>query len=68
MLKNQNTDAEISRAISYEIIDPVMKTIHEEGCHDIMGLSSTEVEGMIFFLTGLCHINWNKNDRISSGV
>jgi hypothetical protein len=35
-----------------------MSLIESEGCNDIMGLSSTEIEGMFHYLTGNCHINW----------
>jgi hypothetical protein len=60
MIKEGATDTEVSRAISSEIITPIMNTIQEEGCNDIMGLSSTDIDGMIYFLTGQCHIKWTK--------
>jgi len=49
---------EISKRISSDIIDPIMKTIMEQGCNDIMGLTYKDIEGMIYFLTGRCHIKW----------
>lgn len=48
----------ISKIISYEIVDPIMQTIQENGCDDIMGLTPNDIEGMIYFLTGRCHIKW----------
>lgn len=60
MLKAGNTDQEISKAISEIIINPLVQIIQEEGCNDVMGLSSTDIEGMIFFLTGQCLIKWTK--------
>jgi hypothetical protein len=68
MIQGGSTDAEISRSVSLEIIDPIMKTIQEEGCDDVMGLSSVDVEGMIYFLTGQCHIKWAKNDSVSPSI
>jgi hypothetical protein len=68
MIQNGCSELEISKAISVEIIAPIIKTIQDEGCNDIMGLSSTDINGMIYFLTGQCHIKWNKNDRLSSSV
>lgn len=49
----------ISETISIKIVDPIMKIILEQGCNDIMGLSSKDIDGMIYFLTGRCHIKWN---------
>lgn len=68
MIRAENTELEISRAISVEIIDPILKIIQEEGCSDVMGLTSTDIEGMIYYLTGQCHIKWVKNDSIPSSV
>lgn len=60
MIQNGSTDHAISKAISIEIVDPVIKIVQEEGCEDIMGLSPIDVDGMIYFLTGQCHIKWTK--------
>ncbi|MFT3909715.1 MAG: hypothetical protein QM737_09850 [Ferruginibacter sp.] len=68
MIRNGNTEIEISRTISTDVIDPIMLIIREEGCDDIMGLSATDIEGMIFYLTGQCHIKWVKNDSLSPSV
>ena len=69
LIRNGGSEVEISRFISHDIVDPIVKLIQEEGCDDIMGLSSVDIEGMIFFLTGLCHIKWtNNNDSIPSGI
>lgn len=42
--------------VSSVIVQPILTLIQEEGCNDIMGLSSTEIDGMFHFLTGNCHI------------
>lgn len=54
------SNEEISTIISNEIITPIMTKIEEEGCDDIMGLSANDIDGMIFFLTGKCHIKWTR--------
>lgn len=61
MIRSDKSDEEISKVISLEIIDPIVRTIQEEGCDDIMGLSAVDIEGMIYFLTGHCHIKWAKS-------
>lgn len=58
LIKNSTPQEEIARLISSEIIDPIMKIIMEQGCNDIMGLTYRDIEGMIYFLTGRCHIKW----------
>jgi hypothetical protein len=68
LIRNGATDVEISATLSNEIINPIVQIIQEEGCNDIMGLGSTDIEGMIYFLTGLCHLKWNKNDSLSPSV
>lgn len=62
------SDIEISKTISLEIVNPIIKSIQDEGCDDVMGLSSTDIEGMIYFLTGHCHIKWEHNGSVSSGI
>ena len=59
LFREGKPQAEILKTISCEINDPLLKIICEEGCNDIMGLNSTDIDGMIFFLTGRCHIKWN---------
>ncbi len=51
-------EVEILKTISREINEPILKIISEEGCNDVMGLNSTDIDGMIYFLTGRCHIRW----------
>lgn len=58
LIRDNVSEKEISETLSKEIIDPIVKLIREEGCNDIMGLSSTEIEGMIYYLTGICHLKW----------
>lgn len=48
----------ILACISEHVVQPIVELINEEGCEDIMGLSTTEVEGMFHYLTGNCHIKW----------
>jgi hypothetical protein len=58
MIRDNKPESEILGKISSEITNPIMALIESEGCFDIMGLSSTEIEGMFHYLTGNCHINW----------
>ncbi|SNR74267.1 hypothetical protein SAMN04488009_3537 [Maribacter sedimenticola] len=58
MLREGISEREILLTISDEIVNPILILIESEGCDDIIGLSSTEIQGMFHYLTGNCHINW----------
>ncbi|MGK0307262.1 MAG: hypothetical protein ACI8RP_000213 [Urechidicola sp.] len=59
LLEKGPTEEEIRKAVSIHIVEPVYKVIDEEGCDDIMGLNKTDIHGMVYYLTGKCHIKWN---------
>lgn len=58
MLRDGVPEREILLKISQEVVKPILDLIESEGCDDIIGLSSTEIQGMFHYLTGNCHINW----------
>lgn len=59
LIRANSTDIEVSKAISNEIINPLMLLIEQEGIEDnLLGFSATDIEGMIYYLTGRCHIKW----------
>ncbi|QSB28512.1 ABC-three component system protein [Flavobacterium sp. CLA17] len=58
MIREGSSEREILKTISDSIVNPIVFLIQQEGCDDIMGLTSTEIEGMFHYLTGNCHINW----------
>jgi len=51
----KKTDGEISRLIKDEVIDPVQNMVGE----NVLELYATEINGMLYYLTGNCHIKWN---------
>ena len=38
-----------------EIIEPTYKHLEE----NILDINAVEIEGMLFFLTGNCHLRWD---------
>lgn len=58
LVRDGASNEEVNKVLSDRIINPIVVLIQQEGCDDIMGLSSTDIEGMVFFLTGNCHIRW----------
>lgn len=59
MIRENCSEREILITISDKIVNPIINLIQQEGCDDIIGLTSTEIEGMFHYLTGNCHINWS---------
>lgn len=49
--------AEVDRLINVEVITPVAAEL--DACEDYDGVSITDVRGMLYFLTGNCHLLWH---------
>jgi len=59
LIISEADDITVSSAISEEIVRPLVSLIEQEGLEDnILGFSATDIEGMIYYLTGRCHIKW----------
>ncbi|MGS4347109.1 ABC-three component system protein [Myroides odoratus] len=58
LIRENSTEKVILECISEKIVEPIVLIIESEGCNDIMGLDSEDIEGMYHLLTGNCHINW----------
>ena len=59
LINSDSSDAVIRKAISEEIINPLINLVEIEGLDDnILGFSATDIEGMIYYLTGRCHLKW----------
>jgi hypothetical protein len=48
--------AAINRAVQHDIIDPIQAMLEE----NVLELYADEINGMLYFLTGNCHIRWTK--------
>jgi len=46
----------INRAVQVEIIEPVQRLLQD----NVLELYAAEINGMLYFLTGNCHIRWDK--------
>ncbi|WP_281336221.1 ABC-three component system protein [Flavobacterium eburneipallidum] len=59
-------DQQIVLECIYEnVVKPMLTLLNDEGAEDeVLYLNSEEVYGMIFFLTGKCHLNWKDYDSI----
>ena len=52
---------EVMTAIRTNIVKPTMKLLNDNGAYDEdMHLTEDHIYGMIYYLTGMCHINWTE--------
>lgn len=58
LIRSKANEDDIFQAIDKYVIDPIFDLIESSGAEDIMGLSRMDINGMIFYLTGKCHIKW----------
>lgn len=65
-LVNQGADQGlIMLAVSEKVVNPVLELINIEGEKDeFLNYDAEDVYGMIYYLTGQCHINWKDYDSI----
>ena len=63
LIVNQRPLADIKQAVSEQVIIPVMKDLNENGEDDIdLCYTTDDILGMLYYLTGNCHINWANYD------
>lgn len=55
----------IKECVLEKIINPIMTLINEDGQDDtFLNYNVNDIYGMIFFLTGKCHLNWAVYDSV----
>lgn len=65
LINNGASKSEIFEAVSNSVISPTLKLINEEGEHDtFLNYSVEDIYGIIYYLTGKCHINWKNYDSL----
>lgn len=63
LIVNQRPLADIKQEVSEQVIIPVMKELNENGEDDIyLCYTTDDILGMLYYLTGNCHINWANYD------
>lgn len=56
---------EIKVAVKERIIDQIYNLLNEDGMDDtFLNYNVDDLYGMIFFLTGKCHLNWTNYDNL----
>jgi len=54
LIRQSSTHAQIADAIQTRVVDPVKALLED----NVLGLYADEINGMLFFLTGNCHVRW----------
>ncbi|WP_423740512.1 ABC-three component system protein [Flavobacterium columnare] len=65
-LINDNADKTIIKTtLTEKVVMPIINLINDEGVDDtFLNYNVDDILGMIYFLTGKCHINWANYDNI----
>lgn len=57
--------AEILILLREKVIQPILEILNREGESDnFLNYNSNDIYGMVYFLTGKCHLNWKNYDTI----
>lgn len=55
----------VMRDLDEIIVTPIMKMLNENGAHDEdLRYTTDHIYGMIYYLTGMCHLNWTDYDNL----
>jgi hypothetical protein len=56
---------QIKQTVLEKIVQPIINLINQDGRDDtFLNYTTEEIYGMIFFLTGKCHLNWAMYDSL----
>ncbi len=65
LICNGSTKEEILKVVVQNVIEPVLEVINIEGENDeVLNYNAEDIFGMIYYLTGQCHLNWKDYDSI----
>lgn len=55
----------VMQQIRTKIVNPIMQLLNENGAYDEhLHYSEDHIYGMIYYLTGMCHLNWKDYDNV----
>ena len=55
----------VMEQIRTKIVKPIMRTLDDNGAHDrYLNFTDDHIYGMIYYLTGMYHLNWKDYDRL----
>jgi hypothetical protein len=55
----------VMKQIRESIVIPIRDMLEANGAHDtVLGFNEDHIYGMIYYLTGMCHLNWKDYDNV----
>lgn len=61
----KTTKAEILILLKEKVIQPILDILNREAeCDNFLNYNTNDIYGMVYFLTGKCHLNWKDYDTI----
>lgn len=65
LINNQACKDDILKEVVKKVVEPVLNVINIEGENDeVLNYDAEDIFGMIYYLTGQCHLNWTNYDSI----
>ncbi|WP_417873509.1 ABC-three component system protein [Xanthomarina gelatinilytica] len=65
LIDNGSSKSEILKEVVIKVVQPVLDLINLEGEDDeVLNYNADDIFGMVYYLTGQCHINWKNYDSI----
>lgn len=65
MIEHQEPLDEVMKAVREKVVEPIMKILEENGAHDdYLKYNTDHIYGMVYYLTGMCHLNWTDYDNV----
>ena len=65
LIKEGESVTRVMKCTHEMIVEPLMKMLNENGEHDDdLRYNTDHIYGMIYYLTGLCHLNWTDYDNL----
>lgn len=65
LVNDSSSKEEIMREVVIRVVEPVLELINIEGENDeVLNYNADDIFGMVYYLTGQCHLNWKNYDSI----
>ncbi len=65
LINNGASKDEIIKEVVLKVVQPVLDLINIEGENDeVLNYNADDIFGMVYYLTGQCHLNWKNYDSL----
>lgn len=63
LIENNSNKSVLKSTLNEKVILPILEILNTEGKDDVfLNYNADDILGMVYFLTGKCHLNWKKYD------